>query len=403
MDCLKINTKFVFNWYTLPIFTAFGGLFSHYMTSQNLSQRLVLEPENPQRLANLCGRLNEHLKQIEKRLLVKIKNRGSEFMVTGAPEAVKSTSSIIRQLYVMTQNSQNLAPDNIHMAIQEGINIAAQENSTAENTPSTEQTAGDNNEDNNDEFLILRTPKASVKPRGQNQNNYVRDIVRHDINFGIGPAGTGKTYLAVACAVEALIKEQISRILLVRPAVEAGEKLGFLPGDLSQKVDPYLRPLYDALYEMLGFERVGRLIEKNVIEVAPLAYMRGRTLNNAFIILDESQNTTTSQMKMFLTRIGFGSTAVITGDVTQIDLPKGAGSGLVQASKILENVDGVSFTYFKSRDVVRHPIVQQVVDAYDAYDRQSITELNSESSSLQNSSQTCSQTKESDRFNERDH
>ena len=403
MDCLKINTKFVFNWYTLPIFTAFGGLFSHYMTSQNLSQRLVLEPENPQRLANLCGRLNEHLKQIEKRLLVKIKNRGSEFMVTGAPEAVKSTSSIIRQLYVMTQNSQNLAPDNIHMAIQEGINIAAQENSTAENTPSTEQTAGDNNEDNNDEFLILRTPKASVKPRGQNQNNYVRDIVRHDINFGIGPAGTGKTYLAVACAVEALIKEQISRILLVRPAVEAGEKLGFLPGDLSQKVDPYLRPLYDALYEMLGFERVGRLIEKNVIEVAPLAYMRGRTLNNAFIILDESQNTTTSQMKMFLTRIGFGSTAVITGDVTQIDLPKGAGSGLVQASKILENVDGVSFTYFKSRDVVRHPIVQQVVEAYDAYDRQSITELNSESSSLQNSSQTCSQTKESDRFNERDH
>jgi phosphate starvation-inducible PhoH-like protein len=403
LDCLKINTKFVFNWYTLPIFTAFGGLFSHYMTSQNLSQRLVLEPENPQRLANLCGRLNEHLKQIEKRLLVKIKNRGSEFMVTGAPEAVKSTSSIIRQLYVMTQNSQNLAPDNIHMAIQEGINIAAQENSTAENTPSTEQTAGDNNEDNNDEFLILRTPKASVKPRGQNQNNYVRDIVRHDINFGIGPAGTGKTYLAVACAVEALIKEQISRILLVRPAVEAGEKLGFLPGDLSQKVDPYLRPLYDALYEMLGFERVGRLIEKNVIEVAPLAYMRGRTLNNAFIILDESQNTTTSQMKMFLTRIGFGSTAVITGDVTQIDLPKGAGSGLVQASKILENVDGVSFTYFKSRDVVRHPIVQQVVEAYDAYDRQSITELNSESSSLQNSSQTSSQTKESDRFNERDH
>jgi phosphate starvation-inducible PhoH-like protein len=403
LDCLKINTKFVFNWYTLPIFTAFGGLFSHYMTSQNLSQRLVLEPENPQRLANLCGRLNEHLKQIEKRLLVKIKNRGSEFMVTGAPEAVKSTSSIIRQLYAMTQNSQNLAPDNIHMAIQEGINIAAQENSTAENTPSTEQTAGDNNEDNNDEFLILRTPKASVKPRGQNQNNYVRDIVRHDINFGIGPAGTGKTYLAVACAVEALIKEQISRILLVRPAVEAGEKLGFLPGDLSQKVDPYLRPLYDALYEMLGFERVGRLIEKNVIEVAPLAYMRGRTLNNAFIILDESQNTTTSQMKMFLTRIGFGSTAVITGDVTQIDLPKGAGSGLVQASKILENVDGVSFTYFKSRDVVRHPIVQQVVEAYDAYDRQSITELNSESSSLQNSSQTSSQTKESDRFNERDH
>ena len=196
-----------------------------------------------------------------------------------------------------------------------------------------------------------------------------------------------------------MIKEEVSRILLVRPAVEAGEKLGFLPGDLSQKVDPYLRPLYDALYEMLGFERVGRLIEKNVIEVAPLAYMRGRTLNNAFIILDESQNTTTSQMKMFLTRIGFGSTAVITGDVTQIDLPKGVGSGLVQASKILENVEGVSFTYYLSRDVVRHPIVQKVVEAYDHYDKQSITELKSES----NANNSAKNKMENDRLNERDH
>src|SRR6056300_1363902 len=339
------------------------------MTSQNLSQRLVLEPENPQRLANLCGRLNEHLKQIEKRLLVKIKNRGSEFMVTGAPEAVKSTSSIIRQLYVMTQNSQNLAPDNIHMAIQEGINIAAQENSTAENTPSTEQTAGDNNEDNNDELLILRTPKASVKPRGQNQNNYVRDIVRHDINFGIGPAGTGKTYLAVACAVEALIKEQISRILLVRPAVEAGEKLGFLPGDLSQKVDPYLRPLYDALYEMLGYEQVVRLLEKEILEVAPLAYLRGRTLNNAFIIMDESQNTTVDQMKMFLTRMGFGSYAVINGDMTQIDLPKNIESGLSHALKVLDGLEDLGFTIFSSKDVVRHPLVRKIVDAYDKFDQ----------------------------------
>ena len=307
-------------------------------------------------------------------------------MVTGAPDAVKNSARIIHKLYDMTQDTQDLAPDTIHITIQEGINNAGQasiqkdvEKSMEEsmeknmNKPPAAEDHGaieeseENNAANND-YLLLRTPKASIKPRGLNQNNYVRAITRHDINFGIGPAGTGKTYLAVACAVEALIKEEVSRILLVRPAVEAGEKLGFLPGDLSQKVDPYLRPLYDALYEMLGFERVGRLIEKNVIEVAPLAYMRGRTLNNAFIILDESQNTTTSQMKMFLTRIGFGSTAVITGDVTQIDLPKGVGSGLVQASKILENVEGVSFTYYLSRDVVRHPIVQKVVEAYDHYD-----------------------------------
>ena len=400
------------------------------MASQPLSQRLVLEPQNPQRLANLCGRLNEHLKQIENRLLVKIQNRGNEFMVTGSPDAVKNTASIIKKLYDMTRDSQDLAPDTIHITIQEGINEAGQpsdddslnieknrnmneETSTHMNDDlqkegtqnpavhhnDTSVTDEDNSDASNDDYLILRTPKASIKPRGRNQNDYVRAITRHDINFGIGPAGTGKTYLAVACAVEALLKEEISRILLVRPAVEAGEKLGFLPGDLSQKVDPYLRPLYDALYEMLGFERVGRLIEKNVIEVAPLAYMRGRTLNNAFIILDESQNTTTSQMKMFLTRIGFGSTAVITGDVTQIDLPKGVGSGLVQASKILAGVDGVSFTYYKSRDVVRHPIVQKVVDAYDDFDRQSITEIKPDS----NSNQDSRHLKESDRLNERDH
>jgi phosphate starvation-inducible protein PhoH and related proteins len=381
------------------------------MASQSLSQRLVLEPENPQRLANLCGRLNEHLKQIENRLLVKIQNRGNEFMVTGAPDAVKNSSSIIRKLYAMTQNTQDLAPDTIHITIQEGINEAGQKsmrksmdkgkNRGMNETPSAQDKGAieESNAANNEDYLLLRTPKASIKPRGSNQNNYVRAITRHDINFGIGPAGTGKTYLAVACAVEALIKEEVSRILLVRPAVEAGEKLGFLPGDLSQKVDPYLRPLYDALYEMLGFERVGRLIEKNVIEVAPLAYMRGRTLNNAFIILDESQNTTTSQMKMFLTRIGFGSTAVITGDVTQIDLPKGVGSGLVQASKILEGVEGVSFTYYLSRDVVRHPIVQKVVEAYDDYDKQSITELKSES----NANNSAKNKMENDRLNERDH
>jgi phosphate starvation-inducible PhoH-like protein len=216
--------------------------------------------------------------------------------------------------------------------------------------------------------LAIKTRNALIKLRGPNQQSYVNDIQKMDINFGIGPAGTGKTYLAVACAVDALEREQVRRILLVRPAVEAGEKLGFLPGDLSQKIDPYLRPLYDALYEMMGFERVARLIERNIIEVAPLAYMRGRTLNNSFVILDESQNTTKEQMKMFLTRIGFGSTAVITGDITQIDLPKGTLSGLKQAQLVLAGVPGISFTLFKSQDVVRHPLVQRIVEAYDAFE-----------------------------------
>lgn len=217
-------------------------------------------------------------------------------------------------------------------------------------------------------FTLIRTKKGMIKPRGVNQQHYVRAIQTHDINFGVGPAGTGKTYLAVACAVEAYLRDEVERILLVRPAVEAGEKLGFLPGDMSQKVDPYLRPLYDALYEMLGVETVGKLIERNVIEIAPLAYMRGRTLNNAFIILDESQNTTREQMKMFLTRIGFGSTAVITGDNTQIDLPRGTQSGLVQVCDVLKDVEGISFTFFNPRDVVRHPLVQSIVEAYDSYE-----------------------------------
>ena len=217
-------------------------------------------------------------------------------------------------------------------------------------------------------LMVIRTKRASIKPRGKNQQDYVRVIQRHDINFGIGPAGTGKTYLGVACGVQALLEEQVRRILLVRPAVEAGERLGFLPGDLSQKVDPYLRPLYDALYEMLGFETVTKYIERNIIEVAPLAFMRGRTLNNAFIILDEAQNTTREQMKMFLTRIGFGSTAVITGDATQIDLPRGQQSGLTHATQVLDGVEGITFTWFANKDVVRHPVVQRVVSAYDAFE-----------------------------------
>lgn len=352
------------------------------MTNNIHSLSLLLKPESTIRLANLCGRLNEHIRQIEQRFSVKIQNRGNTFVVSGRSSLVKSASNTLKNLYTLTQTEPLLSPEMIHLSIQETIN---QESETDQHSEQSDL----NNEQSQitSAIHILKTPKCSIKPRGNHQNEYVHSVMQNDINFGIGPAGTGKTYLAVACAVDALTNDRVSRILLVRPAVEAGEKLGFLPGDLAQKVDPYLRPLYDALYEMLGFERVAKLIERNIIEIAPLAYMRGRTLNNAFIILDESQNTTTSQMKMFLTRIGFGSTAVITGDITQIDLPKGTRSGLVQVSNILNNVEGVGFTYFDSKDVVRHPIVQKIVEAYEDYDSQNISSLNS---------------LEQDRLNERD-
>jgi phosphate starvation-inducible PhoH-like protein len=335
------------------------------MIAQVPSRRLALQPDNPQRLANLLGRHNEHLRQLEESLDLRISNRGNEFMLTGSEEALQSGEQLLQLLYAQTEHIPVLTPEHFHLAL-------------AEVRPRPQQEMFERPEGavQHDNIQLLRTPKCSVKPRTPHQIQYVNAIARHDINFGIGPAGTGKTYLAVACAVEALVAERVERILLVRPAVEAGEKLGFLPGDLNQKVDPYLRPLYDALYEMLGFERVARLIERNVIEIAPLAYMRGRTLNNSFIILDESQNTTTTQMKMFLTRIGFGSTAVITGDVTQIDLPKGTRSGLIQGSGVLSKVKGVSFTWFNSADVVRHPIVQRIVDAYDEFDRQNVAALN---------------------------
>lgn len=326
----------------------------------SISNHILLEPDSAARLANLCGRLDEHLRQIENHLGVKITHRGNSFKVTGVDAAVNAASSTLDRLYEETETGETLNPNAIHLTLGETARALAEK---AEGTAETTNT------------LFIRTPKSSVKPRSSHQRDYVESIRRHDINFGIGPAGTGKTYLAVACAVEALVSERVNRLLLVRPAVEAGEKLGFLPGDLAQKIDPYLRPLYDALYEMLGFERVGRLIEKSVIEVAPLAYMRGRTLNNSFIILDESQNTTTAQMKMFLTRIGFGSTAVITGDATQIDLPKGERSGLIQAAQILEGIEGISFSHFNSKDVVRHRLVQKIVEAYDEHDRKSITSL----------------------------
>lgn len=315
------------------------------------SRALLLEPADTHRLTSLCGQLNQHLKQIEQRLGVQISPRGNVFTVSGSHTATQSTFAVLQQLYNETEGRKALTPEAVHLMLQ-NANVEALADSTAPQR----------------ESLAIRTKKGMIKPRGNTQIDYVRAIQRHDINFGIGPAGTGKTYLAVACAVEALQSDKVERLLLVRPAVEAGEKLGFLPGDLAQKIDPYLRPLYDALYEMIGFETVGKLLERQIIEVAPLAYMRGRTLNNAFIILDESQNTTESQMKMFLTRIGFGSTAVITGDATQIDLPRGTRSGLLHACEVLGDVDGISFTRFNSRDVVRHPLVQRIVDAYDKHE-----------------------------------
>jgi phosphate starvation-inducible PhoH-like protein len=329
---------------------------------------LTLLPDNAQRLASLCGRLNEHIHQIEASLALKIQQRGNVFQLSGSETAIADGSQLLESLYLATEKGQELNPNQVHLALQEVGDkpLPAEESASTVDTP-----------------LLIKTPKSSIKPRSRHQRDYVRSIQSHDINFGVGPAGTGKTYLAVACAVEALVTERVNRLLLVRPAVEAGEKLGFLPGDLSQKIDPYLRPLYDALYEMLGFERVGRLIEKNVIEVAPLAYMRGRTLNNSFIILDESQNTTCAQMKMFLTRIGFGSTAVITGDVTQIDLPKGTRSGLVHVSKVLAGIREIGFTYFNAKDVVRHRLVQRIVEAYDDFDRQSVSSLGEKSQERQ--------------------
>ena len=319
-----------------------------------VSNEFDLEPSDSKRLASLCGPFDDNIKQIERRLGVEITYRNNAFKVLGEPQQIKSASELLKLLYIETQPIKGRIPEleaeQVHLAIQEARVIEK------------DATGGYGKEVN------IKTKRGVIKPRNPNQAQYVANIVNHDITFGIGPAGTGKTYLAVAAAVDALERQEIRRILLTRPAVEAGEKLGFLPGDLSQKIDPYLRPLYDALFEMLGFERVEKLIEKNIIEIAPLAYMRGRTLNDAFIILDESQNTTTEQMKMFLTRIGFNSKAVITGDITQVDLPRGARSGLRHAIEVLDGVDEISFNFFKSHDVVRHPVVARIVEAYERND-----------------------------------
>jgi len=310
---------------------------------------LDLASDDNLRLANLCGQFNGHLQQIEKRLNVDIANRGSLFKIIGSTESIGAAELVLKKLF-HEANTIEITPEHIHLFLQDANVEDLEENEPADD-------------------IIIKTKQGELKGRGANQKAYLKRIIENDINFGVGPAGTGKTYLAVACAVEALQSEQVRRIILVRPAVEAGEKLGFLPGDMAQKVDPYLRPLYDALYEMLGFERVEKLIERKVIEVAPLAFMRGRTLNDSFIILDEAQNTTQEQIKMFLTRIGFGSTAVITGDITQIDLPNEQMSGLKHVLKVLDKVNGVSFTFFDAKDVVRHPLVQRIVIAYENYDK----------------------------------
>ncbi|HEX9192198.1 MAG TPA: PhoH family protein [Burkholderiales bacterium] len=303
---------------------------------------LVLSPVDNQRLANLCGALDENLRQIETALDVSIARRGERFTLRGAQAA--SAAEMLQKFYGDAQ--RGLTVDDIQLGL---IEFRARGRSGAkEDTP-------------------LLTRRADLRGRTPRQRKYIQNILEYDITFAIGPAGTGKTYLAVACAVDALERDAVKRILLVRPAVEAGERLGFLPGDLAQKVDPYLRPLYDALYDLLGFDRVGKLFERGAIELAPLAYMRGRTLNHSFVILDEAQNTTPEQMKMFLTRIGFGSKAVVTGDITQIDLARGQKSGLIAAQKILARVRGIAFSAFKSDDVVRHPLVQRIVDAYERH------------------------------------
>ncbi|MCK6371948.1 MAG: PhoH family protein [Gammaproteobacteria bacterium] len=319
------------------------------------TEDLLLEPADNRVLANLCGQCDEHLRQLEQRLGVQISNRGNHFRVMGPGDTARVGARLLRELFAQAA-TERLDAQRVHVFLQE----------SAVHERSAEALGGAAGEGESD---TVRTRRTYIRPRGPNQRAYVASIRREDLCFGIGPAGTGKTYLAVASAVEALEQERVRRIVLVRPAVEAGERLGFLPGDLAQKVDPYLRPMYDALYEMIGFDRVARLVERNVIEVAPLAYMRGRSLNESFIILDEAQNTTVEQMKMFLTRMGFGSRVVVTGDVTQVDLPRRQLSGLRHVMEVLQGIPGVSFTFFTPRDVVRHALVQRIVEAYEQHEQ----------------------------------
>ena len=335
--------------------------------TDTMSRRIKFESLTPAQLKTVLGEYNNHMKYIQERLDIKIMQRQGDFCLSGDVTAVERGERIIYKMVDEAQNTKDISAEELHLIIQSSI-------SRDEDMDDDEQDDDieDAESDEANEFtpVSLRTRKGRIIPRGGNQQRYVKNVLSSDVSFGIGPAGTGKTYLAVACAVDMLERNEIERILLVRPAVEAGEKLGFLPGDLTQKIDPYLRRLYDALYEMIGFEKVGKMIEKQIIEIAPLAYMRGRTLNNSFVILDEAQNTTPEQMKMFLTRLGFGSRAVITGDITQVDLPRGHKSGLAQAMEILKDIEEIHITKFDSKDVVRHQLVQQIVEAYDVYDEE---------------------------------
>ena len=319
--------------------------------TQTALRNISLKPSNAERIALFVGELNGNLKLIEKSFSVKIFHKGDEVKITGNEKDIKHASDAILDLYNLTKKNIEISKEAVHLTIQSHLNLSLSKKPEVIDTD-----------------IQIRTPKKIVRPRGGNQQSYIKNINKYEINFGIGDEGTGKTYIAVAAAVEALLSDKVQRIVLIRPAVEAGEKLGFLPGDLSQKVDPYLRPLYDGLYEMLGIEKTTKLIEKEVIEVAPLAYLRGRTLNNSFIIMDESQNTTVEQMKMVLTRIGFGSQAVINGDLTQIDLPKHITSGLDHVINVLKETDGIGITRFSSNDVVRHPLVRKIIDAYKKFE-----------------------------------
>jgi len=316
------------------------------VTAQVESRELSLEPADNTRLGNFAGPMEHNLRHVEERLGVEVRRRGHRLQVLGPPGVVDSAHAVLTRMFELSA-TESMTPERVHLCVQElGF--------PAPGAPA--RAAGD---------VVVHTQRGGIRGRGANQCQYLDNIRANDLTFGIGPAGTGKTYLAVASAVEALQSGDVRRIVLVRPAVEAGERLGFLPGDLAQKVDPYLRPMYDALYEMLGFDRVARNVERQVIEVAPLAFMRGRSLNDSFIILDEAQNTTVEQMKMFLTRLGFGSKAVVTGDITQVDLPRQQRSGLRHAIAVLRGVEGVAFTFFNARDVVRHPLVQRIVQAYE--------------------------------------